>query len=293
MNRKVYFGNGTKQTWIPAPLTGLAASTTGFSVQNQLLNGRGILKRSSGSHRLFEASWVGPMNAEAMEDSLHTIKDFADGLYGEGPFYWLDPYAIDTNLLPPHWAAPMLSEQGWPTIGTHTGISYVSTDANTRNYPIKSVLYTFSSTAAYESDKKITVIIPEGYKLHFGWHGSVNSGAATMALRVYDRDTNVSTDVNAAVLGVTSAIRTNTQVNGNTYSKAEIFLKKPSGATSAVEIAGMIAQVLPETETVAQGSFISGRGTSALDFSVLPSFEYYSANVNNGQVGLTASFLEV
>jgi hypothetical protein len=293
MNRKVYFGNGTKQTWIPAPLTGLVASTAGYLVQNQLLNGRSIQKRSAGSHRTFEASWLGSMNAEAMEDSLHTIKDFADGLYGQGPFYWLDPYAIDTNLLPPHWASPMLSEQGWPTLATGPTITYVTTDANTRNYPVKSALFTFGATAAFESDKKITIIIPEGYKLHFGWHGSVNSGSATVAIRMYDRDDNTTTDVNAAVLGVTSAVRTNTQVNGNNFSKAEIFIKKPSGATSAIEIAGMIAQVLPEADSVAQGNFISGRGTSALDFSALPNFEYYSAAVNNGQVGLSASFLEV
>jgi hypothetical protein len=293
MNRKVYFGNGTKQTWIPAPLTGLVASTNGFSIENQLLNGRAIIKRSSGSHRAFEASWLGSMNADAMEDNLYTIKDFSDGLYGQGPFYWLDPYAIDTNLLPPHWAAPMLSEQGWPTIATGPTTTYVATDANTKNYPTKSALFTFSSTAAFESAQKLTIIIPEGYKLHFGWHGSVNSGSATLALRMYNRDTGVTTDTNAAVLGVTSAVRTNTQVNGNTYSKAEIFIKKPSGATSAIEVAGMIAQVLPEANSVTQGNFISGRGTSALQFRGLPNFEYYSAAINDGQVGLSASFLEV
>lgn len=293
MNRKVYFGNGTKQTWIPAPLTGLAASTNGFSVENQLLNGRAILKRSAGNNRTFDASWVGSMNAEAIEDSLYTIKDFSDGLYGAGPFYWLDPYAIDTNLIPPHWAAPMLSEQGWPTMATGPAITYVATDANTKNYPVKSAVFGFSTTAAFESDKKLTIIIPEGYKLHFGWHGSVNSGSATMAVRAYNRSTGVATDTNAAVLGVTTGVRTNTQVNGNTYSKAEIFIKKPSGATSEIEIAGMIAQVLPETDFVPQGNFISGRGTSALDFRTLPNFEYYSAAVNNGQVGLSASFIEV
>ena len=110
---------------------------------------------------------------------------------------------------------------------------------------------------------------------------------------MYNRDTGVTTDTNAAVLGVTSAVRTNTQVNGNTYSKAEIFIKKPSGATSAIEVAGMIAQVLPEANSVTQGNFISGRGTSALQFRGLPNFEYYSAAINDGQVGLSASFLEV
>ena len=292
MNRKVYFGNSQKQTWIPAPQSGLVAATTGFVSQNQLLNGRNHIKRSKANHRSFEASWIGSMNTSAIEDSLYTIKDFADGIYGDGPFYWLDPYAIDTNLLPPHWAAPMLSGADWPSISSIGTATKVDTQANTRNYPLKSLQLAFGASVQ-ESSSKVTVIIPEDHKLHFGWHGTRASGSATFIVRCYSREDGTPTDVTAAPLAVDTDVRTNVQVRGDLYSHVEILVKNPSASASTITVAGMFVQVLDELATPDRGGFISGRGTSALEFTQLPQFEYYSAAVNNGQVGVSATLTEV
>lgn len=292
MERKVYFGNGTKQTWIPAPQSGLVMASMGFLSQNVLLSGRGSVKRSKASHRSFQSSWIGSLNSDTIENSLHTVKDFADGIYGDGPFYWLDPYATSTNLLPPHWAAPMLSGDDWPSVSDIGTSSLVDTETNIRNYPHKSLRIAFTADVA-ESTKSVRIIIPESYRLHFGWHGEQNSGDATVTLRCHDRDTGVTTDVATTPLAVTSQIRTNTQVRGNDYSMVDIIINNPTASTSQIDIAGMIAQVLPDLGTVEQGGFISGRGTTALEFTELPQIEYYSANINNGQVGLSVAFTEV
>lgn len=292
MNRKVYFGNSTKQTWIPAPQSGLSAGTSSFISQAQLLSGRQSVRRSKASSRSFGTSWVGPMNAANIEDSIYTVKDFADGLYGEGPFYWLDPYAIDTNLLPPHWAAPMLSGDDWPAIVNIGVASKTTTPANNYNYPYQSLSISFGASIA-ESTDKFRVIIPEGHKMHFGWHGVQSSGEATIIVRAYDRDTGVATDIETVPLAVTSQTRTNTQVRGNDYSHADIFFKNTAASASIIQVAGMIMQVLPDTDAVDQGGFISGRGTTALQFVQMPEMEYYSAKVNGGQIGLTATFMEV
>lgn len=291
MNRKVYFGNAQSQTWIPAPQSGLAVDSQGFIKESQLLNGRSFVKRSGGNHRSFNASWVGSLNAEAKYDSLHTIKDYADGIYGPGPFHWLDPYAVDTNLLPPHWAAPMLSEMDWESICSVGTKSLVATTSNTKSYPYQSLKIEFSGEA--ESAKKHTVIIPQGYKLHFGVHGQLVSGSARVTLRQYPRGGGSTVDAGATILANNVGTRTNLQVNGNTYSMVEIFIENPNASASELIISGMIAQVLPETDSVSQGDFWSGRGTSALEFTQLPNIEYYSAAINNGQVGLTANFKEV
>lgn len=292
MDRKVYFGNATKQLWIPAPQSGLAAATTGFVTQNQLLSGRASVRRSRASHREFSASWVGSLNSSTQEDSLHTIKDFADGIYGDGPFYWLDPYAVDTNLLPPHWAAPMLSVADWPSISSIGTAALVDTDSNTKNYPHQSLQLTMPATIA-ESSAYARIIIPEGYRMHFGWHGVQTSGDATVILRCYDRDTLAPTDVTADPIAVTSGTRTNKSVAGTSYSMVDILIENPSASESVISIAGMIAQVLPDTDYVGQGDFISGRGTSGLEFFELPQIEYYSARVNDGQVGMSAVLTEV
>lgn len=291
MDRKVYFGNANKQLWIPAPRTGLDASPEGYFSQTQLLSGRAFQKRSAANHRQFSPAWVGSLNTENENDSLHTIKDFFDGIHGSGPFYWLDPYAVETNLLAPNWASPMLSGNGWASISSIGTASLVTTETNTRNYPYQSLRLSFGASIA-ESTKKNRIIIPEEYKLHFGWHGEQNSGDATIVLRCYPRSGGAAVDIETTPLAVTSGVRTNVQVNGNTYYMVEILVKNLSAETSVIDIAGMIAQVRPEVSTVPQGGFISGRGTLGLLFASAPKISYLSAKVNEGYVELATSFIE-
>jgi hypothetical protein len=222
---------------------------------------------------------------------LHTIKDYFDGIYGDGPFYWLDPFAIDSNLLAPNWASPMLSQNGWESISSVGTASLVDTEANTRNYPYKSLRLSFSASVQ-ESTQSFRIILPESHRLHFGWHGEQNSGDATIVLRCYDRDTGSATDVNTEPLAVTSSIRTNAQVRGRDYSMVDILVKNTTASTSVIDIAGMIAQVLPELSSVEQGDFISGRGTKGLLFSSAPSITYVSAKINDGYVELATDFIE-
>lgn len=291
MERKVYFGNANKQLWIPAPRTGLNASAAGFFTDAQLLSGRAFIKRSKANHRRFSPAWNGPLNAESVNDSLHTIKDYFDGIYGEGPYYWLDPFAVDSNLLAPNWASPMLSQNGWAAISSVGTASIVTTDTNTRNYPYQSLRLSFGASVQ-ESTEYFRVILPETHRLHFGWHGTQASGDATIILRGYDRDTGATTDVETTPLAVNTSIRTNTQMRGQDYSMVDIIVKNTSASTSVINIAGMIAQVLPESSTVAQGDFISGRGTKGLLFSSAPSITYISARINDGYVELATDFIE-
>lgn len=291
MERKVYFGNATKQLWIPAPRTGLNASSAGYFSDAQLLSGRAFVKRSRANHRRFSPAWVGPLNATSVNDSLHTIKDYFDGIYGDGPFYWLDPFAIDSNLMAPNWASPMLTQNGWESISSVGTASLVDTESNTRNYPYKSLRLSFTASVQ-ESTESFRIILPESHRLHFGWHGEQNSGDANIILRCYDRDTGATTDVVTEPLAVTSSIRTNQQVRGRDYSMVDIIVKNPTASTSVIDVAGMIAQVLPELSSVDQGDFISGRGTKGLLFSSAPSITYVSARINDGYVELATDFIE-
>lgn len=289
MARKVYFGNATKQTWIDAPQSGMQAGSVGWSSEAMLLNGEMSIKRSTGSHRRFEMSWLGSMNDPSIENSLNTIKDFSDGLYGDGPYYWNDPFAVGSNVLPPQWAAPMLTEKDWSDIAS--GLTATYTAATVANsYPIKYA--TFETDGAYASTTKLTLIIPTGYKLHFGWHGPASGSTTGVRIVPYLRaDGTAATALNPTKITAGGTIRTNTQISGTTYSKVEIFIA--SGSASTINITGMIAQIIQDGSSVASGGFISGRGTKALDFSSKPEIEYYSAAINNGQIGMSATLVEV
>lgn len=289
MAGKVYFGTATKQSWIKAPLSGMKAGSQGWVAETQLLNGRLHVQSSNASHRRYSASWVGDMNDTDLEQSLTTIRDFASGLYGQGPFYFVDPFASNQNILPEHWAAPMLTENDWPNIADITP-GFVDSTHLTNGFPIRYAEYDMA--ADYESTVKLTVIIPAGYRLHFGWHGTTASASTGVRITPYLRSTGLAdTDLNPAKIVAGGMARTNTSINGTTYSRVEIYLASTTAAT--VQIAAMIAQILPDTVSVEPGGFISGRGTTGLQFAQKPEIEYYSSAVNKGQIGMSASWLEV
>lgn len=293
MDRKVYFGNKDKQVWINAPQTGLQAVSSGFFNQQQLLNGRSFIDRSYGSHRTFNPSWVGSLNNPELEHSLQTIKDFSDGLYGDGPFYWIDPYASNTNVLPPHWAAPALTQLDWPAISSISPFDTVDTPSNLLNYPTTSLRFAYSDADEFSSTKKLRIIIPQGYSFFFGWHGEITTGEGTIRIDRHKRSDGTIEGINTTPISVTSSNRTNTIVSGDVYSMADIYLYKAANEDMDFIIAAIIGQILKSTSYPEPGSFVSGRGTTGIEFSAPVSIQYYSAVINEGQVGLSTNWIEV
>lgn len=290
MAGKVFFGNINKQVWIVAPQSGMTAGSQNWSKETPLLDGSTFVRRSKRSHRRFEMSWLGEMNTAEITDSLQTIKEFADGQYGSGPFYWLDPYAVESNILPPHWATPSLAEMNWPDLAPEIAEKFFVPETVARNHPLKYV--EFDTTAGYESTEKLTLILPPNYDLNFGWHGP--AGSANAAVRIvpyYRADGMPGTAVNPVRIDAGSATRTNTKIKGDTYSYVEIFIATTSAST--VKLTSMTAQILPEALSVAVGDFVSGRGTTGVEFATAPQMEYYSAKIGNGRIGMSASLVEV
>ncbi len=284
----IYFGTKDKQSWIKAPLSGMKADLVGWSSETQLLNGRAFVKRSRGAHRRFDASWVGSYNANE-EASLQHIVNYATGLYGDGPYYFVDPFASNQNIMPPHWAAPMLTQKDWPELTNQYSPAFVSaTVAN--DYPSKYIEY--STLDNFVSERKVTLIIPAGYKLHFGWHGPASGSTSGVRIVPYKRaDGTADTALNPAKIVAGGSVRTNTNINGTTYSHVEIFLA--TTAASTLQITGMIAQILPATSSVASGGFIVGKGTTGLEFAQMPTIEYMTSTINSGQIGMATSWVEV
>ena len=289
MAGKVYFGNTEKQTWIVAPQSGMTVSNQGWVSQATLLNGEASVKRSAGSHKAFEMSWLGSMNAPATEDSLHTISDFANGVYGDGPFYWLDPYAMTSNILPPHWAAPGLAQRGWPAIASGITPTF-NTSNSVNNYPETYAVY--DTTNDYESTEVLRIIIPTGYKLAFGWHGKAGGANTGISIKPFNRSTGTfDAAITPQRIDAGGTTRTNTNVSGTTYAYVEIGIATATAST--LRFTGMIAQIIPEGDSAPSGGFISGRGSTGLEFTEVPKLEYYSSAVNNGQIGMSATLVEV
>jgi hypothetical protein len=223
------------------------------------------------------------------EASLQHIKNYAIGLYGDGPFYLLDPFAINQNVMPEHWSAPMLSEKDWPKLDDTTSVTYTTTAVN-NDYPVKVASYEVT-TNNFVGSKKQVIIIPEGYKLHFGWHAPTAAATGIRIVPYLRSNGNADTALNPVSLAAGGTKRTNTAINGNTYSHVEIFLAIDVADT--IDITAMIAQVLPLDQTPEAGGFITGRGTTALEFASHPDIDYYSSEINEGQIGMSTVWVEV
>lgn len=295
MAGKVYFGNEEKQSWILAPKGEMQTTSTSRSTITELLNGRRHIKRSHGASRSFPVSWLGSMNSSDMTESLHTIKDFADGVYGTTKLHWLDPFAMESNILPPHWATPMLAETDWPPLIEGNVVVSATTAANsTNNFPAKKATYNFPLA---NPAKELTIIIPPGYTFYFGWHadtaGISGTSAPGVKLRVQARSDGSYTNLWPVSLAGGGTTRTNISVSGTLYSKVTISIATESTSPGTLSIQAMMAQIWPDGQTPESGGFISGRGTTALQFSDSVEIQYYTAAMMDGMIGMSTTLMEV
>jgi hypothetical protein len=294
MAQTAYFGNTSYAAFVKAPLSGMSANPTGYSSKIDFLNGGSSVRRSNRTHREFNMSWQGQLNGTDSTQDLQIVKDFYDGIYGVAPFYWIDPFAMSSNVLPPHWAAPMLDELDWPSISASITPTYIS-NTYSNGYPIKGAIY--QVPAAYADTRKLTILIPPTHTLNFGWHAQAAglSASTTAGIRItpYNLSGAAQTDVNPASLLAGGTTRTNQTFAGSSYSRVEIFLANGSASSVAVRIVAMIAQLLPTGTSVATGGFISGRGTGKLEFAGPPTINYISSAINNGYIEMSANFVEV
>lgn len=165
--KQMYFGTRERMTWIPCPAIDADLSKVGWSAAGRYLNGGGWVRRSATAGKTYRFSWNLMEQAE-----LRKFLDYADGLYGQGPFYFIDPFATE-NVLPAYWASPRLAALDAPPLVTDHRPTLVDTPDNNYGYPTKSAVYTVDADDEFS---EIWLPVPEGYTLHFGAHGSADAG---------------------------------------------------------------------------------------------------------------------
>jgi hypothetical protein len=209
---------------------------------------------------------------------------------------------MDQNLFSPAWASSFLGvDSDWETIcpdNSPIGKSVVSTESisslvgnNTQNYPSFAAKFQAPGNPNAESNK-FTFYIPDGHTLWLGAHGHHGTTGAAFA-KPYNADGVAGTPVNMGMLGVNTTNRFNVSFSSSTAKKVEFYLAKVASSPCTFHLVGLMAQILPTGTTPQVGPFISGRGVTGLEFSTMPTMEYYSAKINNGQIGMSTTFVEV
>lgn len=168
-DKKVYFGSKEKMSWINAPAINVGRGRGSWSESGTMLNGGGYVLKSNYSHVQYTMNW--PL---ARPDEIAQITDYYDGVYGAGPFYYLDPFTMGRNLLPMNWAVPSLASEDAPPLILGKKPSRLATPTNTLNLPAYGGEYTL---ATGDVSAKLYIPVPAGQQFQFGYVGA-RSGAA-------------------------------------------------------------------------------------------------------------------
>jgi hypothetical protein len=306
---KVWFGNQRYGTWIKAPLADMNASSVGFSTEQTFNNGGSFVKSSFGSAKSFDMSWNGDL------DELQVIKNFKDGLYGGGLVYWEDPFA--KNILPPHWAAPMLTVRDWPSlISSDNKPTPVieSSSGSDRNLPYQSAVYTVTNTT--ETSRSLTILIPEDHMLRLGFvysrtgtasikvvpvlQSTGQDGAPIEANRLSEGDSSLYdsslTFTNVIPLGSASYER---------VKAVRVYISKSDATPSTVTMRGGIATLFLAdgisghghdlwSSSVQNGTnWTAGQGFTGCVMSQVPTIEYKNIIGNKKLITMSTTLKEV
>lgn len=280
MSGYVWFGTKAHMQWVTAPAVDITAGKVGYNASANFLNGGAWHRRSKTSAKQYALSW----NMKHA-DEVQPILDYADGVYGNGFVYYVDPFIAERNVLPAYVANPSMNAYDGPWLAGGERPTLVTHASSTNGYPTESAQYTITSSATVPS---VFIPIPEDHTVYVGAHGSVQSGNARVTVTPVISSIANGTPVDLTLLAVTDD-RTNASWS---YSSGIIGVEisMASSSTGVIQLDGLIAQVAPDGAVLPSGGFISGQGSSGMSITEQPAMSQYSAALD--RVGVSMSLLE-
>lgn len=265
-NKRMYFGTKERMTWIPCPSINAGLSANGWGATSEYLNGGAASRFSAALHRDYSFSW-----SATSQESLYSVLDYFYGAYGDAPYYFIDPFAGATNVLPSWLAAPRLAIQDGPSLVLDKRPTAFPTSPNSMDQPTRTAVYnlTYSDVA-----RTFDFPVPPGYTFHFGAKGS-SSGTASVTL-------------NGNPVSLTT-VADSTRVTATSTAPWVTIAAQGEGSLNLVS---MTAVVLPTGVAPPTGPFVSGRGNSGVSRRSNPVVTGYSAALDHASVGASVELIE-
>lgn len=268
--KKFWFGTEQRCEWFATPNRGADVSPTGWEAGGTLLNGGGYQLNSFGSHKNYIFEWP----EFSAREVAQKMKSYADGTYGRGLIYFIDPLTWTTNMLPAQWADPSMA-LGYEGTSLVYGVDPVSVPTSgweSNDLPVNSAYYDLGSVAAGWRGKEQAVFIPipTGYTLSLGsFHSQTGTG------RVYYRE-QATNGALGAITAVTpqpnnASSVLNTFISGANLAGVWLYVGKSGAGAGSVTLTAMIGRLIPSVKTqstmIAQNLFTNpnlvGDGTYA------------------------------
>lgn len=101
--KHIYFGTRDRMIWAKPPAVETPLTRVGTANVGSDVNGGGYAKLSPTSHKDYTFTW----GASPAQD-IYDIVDYRSGAYGDGLLYYIDPFAMRTNILPQSFSVPSL-----------------------------------------------------------------------------------------------------------------------------------------------------------------------------------------
>lgn len=285
--RKLWFGTIDKMEFLPTPNRGADVSPTGWNAGGELLSGGAYQMGSFNSAKNYQFEWP----ASSSRQAAQLMKSYADGTYGRGLIYFVDPLTYTTNVLPALWADPSMaisSESN--TLVPGVTPSGIPTSANSDlRLPVRSAFYDLTATGISGPDylddsNSVFVPIPEGYSLGLGAIYSATGsagvfyspvflgGSATGSARLDPVNAAGETLINAVVSPVPGQIGVRLWVGKTASGVASITLTAMTGRLLRTE-SSVISEVARNYSTnpnlMSDGTWVEVRRNKVLNPSAV------------------------
>lgn len=315
--KNLWFGtHASGMRWMPTPLSGAEMSPEGWSTGGTLLNGGGYQQNSFGSHKTYTFEWP----SSSAREAAALMKAYADGTYGRGLIYFVDPLLYDQNILPAQWADPsmVLDYEGASHVYGEVPTRVATTNPKPNRLPFISAVYDLSyiRSGFRGFEDAVFIPIPEGHSLMLG---AVYTSTGSGGVFVSWQDSNGSVQTAQRLTQVSPAEVDNflpdVAVNGE---GVWLWVGKSAAGVASVTITAMIARLVKTSDfntgsvygdgfygqfayggalpyrvtKLFNGPWQSGMGHSGCRFIGKPTY-IANTGVNGGQVSYAASFIEV
>lgn len=253
--RKMWFGPRGYETWINMPRIDMDSVHQHVGQRADQIRGGVSIRQSAAGHQEYGMTWN-----PAKRDDIALIQDVIDGHYdsteGRGLIHFLDPAAMDKNLLPRLWAAPYLCALGAPSLTKGTKPTLADTGGTVHRLPSRSA--TFTTTTSATNHLQLYVPIPPGHTARLGLYGPT---AQTNKIRVRT--------INGTFTGASTILNVNVNANYGTgltsfaasATRTGILIDLNPVAGSVALTTGLL-RIDQGTAAAAPSAFLSGRGHS-------------------------------
>lgn len=298
----LWFGTVDRMQWFPTPNRGADVSAVGWEAGGELLNGGAYQLNSISSARNFSFEWPSSSSREAAQ----LMKSYAEGSYGRGLIYFVDPLTYSTNLFPAHWADPSMTA-GFEAPSLVPGVeptSVVASGGDAMNLPVRSAVYNLAETGptdpnSLDDSNSVFIPIPEGFALYMGAVYQV-SGEGSVYFSKVARGGAVGTPTVIPASppeGGAFGLMTAAALTQPGEIGVRVWVGRTSSAPGVLTLNGMVARLSPlanlsQPESYVSDPWIGGQGHSGCRFAGKPTYINYSGT-NGGQVGFAATFREV